>query len=40
MQGSQAGHVMVIDRPIVEPERWRYTAYTRAEHTLTIALYL
>lgn len=39
MQGSQAKHVMVIDRPTAEPERWRYTAYTRAEEQLTIAKY-
>lgn len=40
MQGSQAGHVMVIDNPTADPERWRYTGYTRAENILTIAKYL
>lgn len=39
LQGSQYGHVMVLDQPFAEPERWRYTAFTRAEHTLTIARY-
>lgn len=37
MQGSQYEHVLVVDRPFAEPNRWRYTAYTRAEKRLTIA---
>ena len=39
LQGSQYGHVFVIDNPVMEPQRWRYTAFTRAEHKLTVARY-
>jgi exodeoxyribonuclease-5 len=37
MQGSQYDHLLVVDRPFAEAERWRYTAYTRAQSKLTIA---